>query len=83
MLHPVFLKLILDKQNCFEEEQGWRTLLQLLPKDAQEDLEEKWVEEKSSTSSSKWQDVEDMAEKRIKNKPQFQVCSLPLAILLT
>ena len=83
MLHPVFLDLILEKQNCFKAEPGWRTLLQLLPKDAQEDLEEKWGEEELSTSSSKWQDVEDMAEKRIKNKPQFQVCSPTLAILLT
>ena len=64
MLEPVFHQLILQDQDCFESAEGYQTLLQLLPKQAQAVLKEKWHDEPYLSSEEKWQDVEDVTEKK-------------------
>ena len=58
-LKPVFHDLILEDQDCFASEAGWQTLLQLLPREAQANLREKWENDSQRSSEEKWQDVED------------------------
>ena len=63
MLEPVFRTLILEDQDCFEPEEGWKALLQLVPKEAHTALKEKWEDEPYKSSEEKWQDFEDEIEK--------------------
>jgi len=51
-----FAGLILEDQDCFADEQGWTTFLELLPdKEVAENLRKQWGS-KSSDSASKWED---------------------------
>jgi len=51
-----FAGLILEDQDCFADEQGWTTFLELLPdKDVAENLRKQWSS-KPSDSASKWED---------------------------
>lgn len=67
VLSRAFTELILQDQDCFRSEKGWRTLLQLLPKERDDKgllakLENKW-ERTPSSSLEKWREVMDMAAK--------------------
>jgi len=54
-----FVGLILEDQDCFANEQGWTTFLELLPdKEVAENLRKQWSS-KSSGSVSKWEDFKD------------------------
>ena len=54
-----FVGLILEDQDCFANEQGWTTFLELLPdKMVAENLRKQWSS-KSSGSVSKWEDFKD------------------------
>ena len=54
-----FVGLILEDQDCFANEQGWTTFLELLPdKGVAENLRIQWSS-KSSGSVSKWEDFKD------------------------
>ena len=71
MLEPVFHRLILQDQDLFESEEGYQTLLQLLPKPAQAVLKPKWDEEPYLSSEDKWQDVEDVTDKKDKDRNYY------------
>ena len=58
LLEPRFRDIILRDQDCFAEEAGWETLLQLIPDSkVASRLRERW-EGKSLSSAKKWADVE-------------------------
>ncbi|KZT70049.1 prim-pol domain-containing protein [Daedalea quercina L-15889] len=61
-LGPIFHELILLDQDCFAEEEGWETLLQLFPDpDVVRGLRAKW-EVKPLSSEAKWEDVKNMTK---------------------
>ncbi|KAI0718712.1 hypothetical protein C8T65DRAFT_761804, partial [Cerioporus squamosus] len=48
MLQPAFHDLILEDQNCFASEEGWRALLHLIPdNDIVKSLQDKWEEDRT------------------------------------
>ncbi|KAH9836234.1 prim-pol domain-containing protein [Rhodofomes roseus] len=56
-LRTIFHRLILEDQDCFAEEEGWETLLQLISEPSvTRRLRAKW-EIKSRSSEEKWEDV--------------------------
>ncbi|KDQ06575.1 hypothetical protein BOTBODRAFT_70886 [Botryobasidium botryosum FD-172 SS1] len=57
-LRTVFGELILKDQDCFEENKGWETLLELLPnKKINEKLRKQWEADLFRASDLKWQDL--------------------------
>lgn len=66
ILVPAFTDIILDDQDCFRSEEGWRELLHLIPKNYVESLEDKWEKDSDRSSHSKWEDVKN----EIKTKTQ-------------
>lgn len=66
LLGPKFTEIILEDQDCFAEEDGWETLLQLIPdlKIAKR-LRERW-EAKPLSSKAKWAEVKSEAKKEVR-----------------
>ncbi len=52
--------LILQEQDCFRGEAGWKDLLQLIP-DSKivEKLEQKWARSEGRSSDEKWTDLKE------------------------
>ncbi|KZT43061.1 DNA primase catalytic subunit [Sistotremastrum suecicum HHB10207 ss-3] len=60
----VFSELVLEDQECFQHEDGWRTLLELIPdKAVQSTLREQWEEDPERSSSKKWEDCRRQLKK--------------------
>ena len=57
-LRDLFGDLILEDQDCFKGEAGWKDLLQLIP-DSKivEKLEHKWARSEGRSSEDKWDDL--------------------------
>ncbi|PIL23143.1 hypothetical protein GSI_14452 [Ganoderma sinense ZZ0214-1] len=73
MLEPVFRELILEDQDLFASEEGWKALLQLIPdNDIRSRLEEKWEEKARRSSESKWDDFVDEVERDKKPKSNLK-----------
>ncbi|PCH35118.1 prim-pol domain-containing protein [Wolfiporia cocos MD-104 SS10] len=63
-LATVFGDLILEDQNCFESEEGWKALIQLIPdKAVAESLAAKWGTEPMRSSEDKWDDLKKEVRK--------------------
>ncbi len=70
MLEPVFHELVLEDQDVFASEEGWKALLQLIPdNDVRNNLEEKWELNPGRSSENKWEDFMDEIEKDKKGWP--------------
>lgn len=65
MLEPVFRKLVLEDQDVFASEEGWKALLPLIPDNGiKNNLEEKWEDDPGRSSERKWEDVVDEIDKK-------------------
>jgi len=61
-LKHLFNDLILEDQDCFAHEEGWETLLQLIPdSDVVERLRAKWEGKSGLSSEVKWDDLKIQA----------------------
>ncbi|KAF9230553.1 prim-pol domain-containing protein [Melanogaster broomeanus] len=61
ILRGVFDPLVLEDQNCFGHEQGWETLLQLIPDQSiVETLRNRWSKDPSRSSVQKWNDLKTL-----------------------
>jgi len=61
-LRHLFNDLILEDQDCFAHEEGWETLLQLIPdSDVVERLRAKWEAKSGLSSEAKWDDLKKEA----------------------
>lgn len=70
-LTDVFGDLILDDQDCFASEDGWRALLHLITeKTTAERLEKKWTAESMRSSDERWQDLKKEVKSWGKDSPQ-------------
>lgn len=70
-LTDVFGDLILDDQDCFASEDGWRALLHLITeKTTVERLEKKWTAESMRSSDERWQDLKKEVKSWGKDSPQ-------------
>ena len=79
MLEPVFHELILEDQDVFATEEGWKALLQLIPdSDVRSNLEEKWELDPGRPSETKWEDFMDEIEKDKKPKSVRRLCPAPI-----
>jgi DNA primase small subunit len=57
-LSELFPALILQDQDCFRGEAGWKELLQLVPDSkVVEKLEQKWARSADRSSDDKWDDL--------------------------
>ncbi|KAL4079579.1 prim-pol domain-containing protein [Scleroderma citrinum] len=65
VLRSVFEPLVLDDQDCFAFEEGWETLLQLIPdRPIVEILRKKWSQDPDRSSTQKWGDLKGLISKR-------------------
>ncbi|KAF9816857.1 hypothetical protein IEO21_03831 [Rhodonia placenta] len=70
-LTDVFGDLILEDQDCFASEDGWRALLHLITeKTTVERLEKKWTAESMRSSDERWQDLKKEVKSWGKDSPQ-------------
>jgi DNA primase small subunit len=63
-LKTVFPELILVDQDCFASEDGYKSLLELIPDSGLvQDLRETWSEDPSRSSQDKWVNLKDRIKK--------------------
>ncbi|KAM5543486.1 hypothetical protein V8D89_002737 [Ganoderma adspersum] len=84
MLEPVFHELILEDQDVFAAEEGWKALLQLIPdSDVRSNLEEKWELDPGRPSETKWDDFLDEIERDKKPKSTLRAAKEDIIIQYT
>lgn len=65
VLRFVFEPLVLDDQECFASQEGWETLLQLIPdRPIVDTLRAKWSQDPQRPSTQKWSDLKGLINKR-------------------
>lgn len=70
-LGGIFTELILDDQECFQHEDGWRTLLELISDKAiQTTLRDQWEADPDRKSSKKWEDCRRQLKKLDRDSKQ-------------
>ncbi|KAJ7600693.1 hypothetical protein C8J56DRAFT_14989 [Mycena floridula] len=70
-LAVIFTDLILEDQDCFGSEEGYETLIQLIPDTkVQQALRSKWAEDPDRSSTDKWRDLKDQIKKTEKGSSQ-------------
>lgn len=69
ILRMRFDPLVLDDQDCFASEEGWETLLQLIPDQAIVDkLRTEWSKDPARPSTRKWKELCTLVEKKSESK---------------
>ncbi|KIK21278.1 hypothetical protein PISMIDRAFT_681508 [Pisolithus microcarpus 441] len=60
-LRTIFVSLVLDDQDCFASQEGWETLLQLIPdRSIVETLRNEWSQDPERPSAQKWEELKDL-----------------------
>lgn len=78
ILRTLFNPLVLDDQDCFGSEEGWETLLQLVPDRAiVEKLRTEWSKDPARSSAQKWNELGILVNKTEGNEHVSQVESFP------
>ncbi|KAH7886906.1 prim-pol domain-containing protein [Phlebopus sp. FC_14] len=81
ILRSRFEPLVLDDQDCFGPQEGWETLLQLIPDHSiVETLHKKWTQYPDRPSTEKWQELKSLINKN-KNKNNENTRALEDVIL--
>ncbi|KAI6019960.1 prim-pol domain-containing protein [Pisolithus orientalis] len=64
-LRSAFVPLVLDDQDCFSSQEGWETLLQLIPdRPIVEKLRNEWSQDPDRPSAQKWEELKDLIHKK-------------------
>ncbi|KAI6124462.1 prim-pol domain-containing protein [Pisolithus croceorrhizus] len=73
-LRSTFGPLVLDDQDCFASQEGWETLLQLIPdRSVVETLRNKWSQDPERSSAQKWGELKDLiATKKVDVQPRLK-----------
>ncbi|KAF8583303.1 prim-pol domain-containing protein [Ramaria rubella] len=67
-LKTSFSELILSDQDCFVSEEGWQTLLELIPdKSIKSSLRDEWAADPDRSSSNKWKDFREEVKQETKD----------------
>jgi len=65
VLRLVFEPLVLDDQDCFASQEGWETLLELIPdRPIVDTLRAKWSQDSERPSTQKWSDLKGLISKK-------------------
>ncbi|KAI6040939.1 prim-pol domain-containing protein [Pisolithus marmoratus] len=73
ILRSIFEPLVLDDQDCFASQQGWETLLQLMPDCSMvEKLRKEWSQDLDRSSVQKWDKLKDLIPKQKADVPTLK-----------
>ena len=63
LLRLIFVPLVLDDQDCFASQEGWETLLELIPDGSiVKNLRTKWSKDSDRPSAQKWTDLKGLIQ---------------------
>ncbi|KAG6334972.1 hypothetical protein ID866_4128 [Astraeus odoratus] len=70
ILRTIFVPLVLEDQDCFASQEGWETLLQLIPNDdIIETLRGEWSRDPDRPSMQKWEQLKSLVHKKEPKAP--------------